>query len=204
MARYKGPRGKIVRKFGENIFGNPKYDRLLNQKPYPPGQHGLSRRKLSDYAMQLREKQKVKYMYGLLEKQFRLFFKKAEQMKGITGENLLTLLESRLDNTVYRLGFAASRMQARQMVLHRHITINGKVVNIPSFILKKGDTIQVREKSRRLAMFHDALKRVRAENIYPWLELDKAQLKGTFLDKPQRADIPVNVQDNMIVELYSK
>jgi small subunit ribosomal protein S4 len=204
MARYKGPRGKIVRKFGENIFGNPKYDRLLNQKPYPPGQHGLSRRKLSDYAMQLREKQKVKYMYGLLEKQFRLFFKKAEQMKGITGENLLTLLESRLDNTVYRLGFAASRMQARQMVLHRHITINGKVVNIPSFILKKGDTIQVREKSRRLAMFHDALKRVRAENIYPWLELDKAQLKGTFLDKPQRADIPVNVQENMIVELYSK
>lgn len=204
MARYKGPRGKIVRKFGENIFGNPKYDRLLNQKPYPPGQHGLSRRKLSDYAIQLREKQKVKYMYGLLEKQFRLFFKKAEQMKGITGENLLTLLESRLDNTVYRLGFAASRMQARQMVLHRHITVNGKVVNIPSFILKKEDTIQVREKSRRLAMFHDALKRVRAENIYPWLELDKAQLKGTFLDKPQRADIPVNVQENMIVELYSK
>jgi len=204
MARYKGPRGKIVRKFGENIFGNPKYDRLLNQKPYPPGQHGLSRRKLSDYALQLREKQKVKYMYGLLEKQFRLFFKKAERMKGITGENLLTLLESRLDNTVYRLGFAASRMQARQMVLHRHITVNGKVVNIPSFLLKKGDVIQVREKSRRLAMFHDALKRVRTENIYPWLELDKAQLKGTFLDKPQRADIPVNVQENMIVELYSK
>lgn len=204
MARFKEPRGKIVRKFGENIFGNPKYDRLLNQKPYPPGQHGLSRRKLSDYALQLREKQKVKYMYGLLEKQFRLFFKKAERMKGITGENLLTLLESRLDNTVYRLGFAASRMQARQIVLHRHITVNGNVVNIPSYILKKGDVIQVREKSRRLAMFHDALKRVRAENIYPWLELDKAQLKGTFLDKPQRTDIPVNVQENMIVELYSK
>jgi small subunit ribosomal protein S4 len=125
-------------------------------------------------------------------------------MKGVTGENLLQLLESRLDNTVHRLGFAVSRMQARQMVLHRHITVNGKIVNIPSYILKKNDVIQVREKSRRLGMFHDALKKVRAENIYPWLELDKAQLRGTFLDKPQRADIPVNVQENMIVELYSK
>jgi len=204
MARYTGPRGKIVRKFGENIFGNTKYDKLLNQKPYPPGQHGLSRKKFSDYALQLREKQKVKYMYGMLEKQFRVFFKKAEQMRGVTGENLLQLLESRLDNTVFRLGFSVSRMQARQMVLHRHITVNGKIVNIPSFILRKDDIIQVREKSRRLGMFHDALRKVRTENVYPWLDLDKAQLKGTFLDKPQRADIPVNVQENMIVELYSK
>ena len=125
-------------------------------------------------------------------------------MKGVTGENLLQLLESRLDNTVFRLGLAVSRTQARQMVLHRHIIVNGKTVNIPSFILKKDDTIQVRDKSRRLAMFHDALKKVRAENAYPWLELDKAQLKGVFLDKPQREDIPVNVQENMIVELYSK
>jgi small subunit ribosomal protein S4 len=204
MARYTGPKGKIVRKFGENIFGNPKYDKLLNQKPYPPGQHGLSRRKFSDYALQLKEKQKVKYMYGMLEKQFRVFFRKAEQMKGVTGENLLQLLESRLDNTVFRLGLAVSRTQARQMVLHRHITVNGRIVNIPSYILKKDDVIQVREKSRRLAMFHDAVRKVRAENAYPWLELDKAQLKGVFLDKPQREDIPVNVQENMIVELYSK
>lgn len=204
MARYTGAKGKIVRKFGENIFGNPKFDKLLNNKPYPPGQHGMARKKPSDYAIQLREKQKVKYMYGLLEKQFRIFFKKAERMKGVTGENLLQLLESRIDNTVFRLGFAVSRTQARQMVLHRHITVNGKIVNIPSYILKPGDVVQVHEKSRRLAMFHDALKRVRAENIYPWLELDKAQLMGKFADKPQRADIPVNVQENMIVELYSK
>ncbi len=204
MARYTGPKGKIVRKFGENIFGNIKFDKLLNQKPYPPGQHGLSRKKLSDYALQLREKQKVKYMYGLLERQFRVFFKKAERMKGVTGENLLQLLESRLDNTVFRLGLAVSRTQARQMVLHRHIMVNNNTVNIPSYILKKDDVIQVREKSRRLAMFHDALKKVRAENAYPWLELDKAQLKGIFLDKPQRVDIPVNIQENMIVELYSK
>jgi len=204
MARYTGPKGKIVRKFGENIFGNPKFDKLLSKKPYPPGQHGNARKKLSDYALQLREKQKLKYMYGLLEKQFRLTFKKAERMKGVTGENLLQLLESRLDNTVFRLGFAVSREQARQMVLHRHILVNDKIVNIPSFILKAGDVIKVREKSRRLGMFHDALKRVRAESIYPWLELDKAQMTGTFVEKPQRQDIPVNVQENMIVELYSK
>ena len=204
MARYTGPKGKIVRKFGENIFGNSKFDRLLGKKSYPPGQHGLSRRKQSDYAMQLREKQKLKYMYGLLEKQFRLYFKRAERMKGVTGENLLQLLESRLDNTVYRLGLAMSRAQARQIVLHKHIIVNNQVVNIPSFILKPGDMIMVREKSRRLGMFHDSLKRVRAENIYPWLELDKAQMQGKFSEKPQRIDIPVNVQENMIVELYSK
>ncbi len=204
MARYKGPRGKIVRKFGENIFANPKFDRLLAKKPYPPGQHGMKRKKVSDYALQLREKQKVKYMYGLLEKQFRRFFSKAERMKGVTGENLLQLLESRLDNTVFRLGFATTRAQARQMVLHRHIMVNGKVVNIPSYILKPGDVIQVREKSRRLAMFHEALKRVDADRMLPWLELDKASMTGKFLDRPKREDIPVNVQESMIVELYSK
>ncbi len=143
-------------------------------------------------------------MYGLLEKQFRLTFKKAERMKGVTGENLLQLLESRLDNTVYRLGFAVSRTQSRQMVLHKHILVNNRVVNIPSYVLKPGDEIQIRQKSRRLGMFHDALKHVRAEGIYPWLELDKAQMLGKFIEKPQRADIPVNVQENMIVELYSK
>ncbi|MBD3224051.1 MAG: 30S ribosomal protein S4 [Caldithrix sp.] len=204
MAKFKGPRGKIVRKFGENIFGNPKFDKLLNNKPYPPGQHGMARRKLSDYAMQLREKQKVKYMYGILEKQFRFYFRKADQMKGVTGENLLQILESRLDNTVFRLGLAVSRSQARQVVLHKHITVNGRVVNIPAYQLKPGDVIRVREKSRRLNMFHEALKKVRAENMYSWLELDKAQLTGTFMEKPSREDIPANVQENMIVELYSK
>ncbi len=204
MAKYNGPKGKIVRKFGENIFGNPKYDRLLSKKPYPPGQHGMKRRKLSDYALQLKEKQKVKYMYGMLERQFRRFFLKAERMKGVTGENLLQLLESRLDNTVYRLGFAQSRAQARQMVLHRHIMVNGKIVNIPSYILKPGDVIQVREKSKRLSMFHEALKRVDADRMLPWLELDKASLTGKFIDRPKREDIPVNVQESMIVELYSK
>lgn len=204
MARYTGPKAKIARKFGENIFGNTKFDKILSKKPYPPGQHGLSRKKLSDYAIQLKEKQKLKYMYGLLEKQFRLYFKKAERMKGVTGENLLQLLESRLDNTVFRLGLAMSRDQSRQMVLHRHILVNDKLVNIPSYILRPGDIIQVKEKSRRMSMFHEALKSVRADNMYPWLELDKSQLKGTYLDRPQRADIPVNVQENMIVELYSK
>jgi small subunit ribosomal protein S4 len=204
MAKYNGPKGKIVRKFGENIFGNPKYDRLLSKKPYPPGQHGMKRRKLSDYALQLKEKQKVKYMYGMLERQFRRFFLKAERMKGVTGENLLQLLESRLDNTVFRLGFAQSRAQARQMVLHRHIMVNGQIVNIPSFILKPGDVIQVREKSKRLSMFHEALKRVDADRMLPWLELDKANMTGKFIDRPKREDIPVNVQESMIVELYSK
>ncbi|MCB0282310.1 MAG: 30S ribosomal protein S4 [Calditrichae bacterium] len=204
MARYTGPKGKLVRKFGENIFGNPKFDKVLNNKPYPPGQHGMGRKKVSDYGIQLKEKQKLKIMYGLLEKQFRKYFKKAERMKGVTGENLLLLLESRLDNTLFRLGLAVSRSQARQLVLHRHITVNGKVVNIPSYLLTKGDTIQVREKSRRLAVFHESLKKVRAENMYPWLNLDKAHLSGEFLYAPHREEIPVNVQENMIVELYSK
>lgn len=204
MARYTGPKGKLVRKFGENIFGNPKFDKVLNNKPYPPGQHGMGRKKVSDYGIQLKEKQKLKIMYGLLERQFRKYFKKAERMKGVTGENLLLLLESRLDNTLFRLGLAVSRSQARQLVLHRHITVNGKVVNIPSYLLVKGDTIQVREKSRRLAVFHESLKKVRAENMYPWLNLDKAHLSGEFLYAPNREEIPVNVQENMIVELYSK
>jgi len=204
MARYTGARGKLVRKFGENIFGNPKFDKLLSNKPYPPGQHGMSRKKVSDYGLQLKEKQKLKIIYGLLERQFRKYFKKAERMKGITGENLLKLLESRLDNTIFRLGLAISRSQARQLVLHRHITVNGKVVNIPSYTLSDGDSIQVREKSRKLSVFHESLKKVRAENMYAWLNLDKASLTGEFLYTPQREEIPVNIQENMIVELYSK
>jgi len=204
MARYTGPKGKLVRKFGENVFGNPKFDKLLSNKPYPPGQHGMSRKKVSDYGVQLKEKQKLKIMYGLLERQFRKYFKKAERMQGVTGENLLKLLESRLDNTIFRLGLAVSRTQARQLVLHRHITVNGKIVNIPSFILSKGDTVQVREKSRKLSVFHESLKKARTESMYPWLNLDKAQLTGEFLYAPQRDEIPVNIQENMIVELYSK
>jgi small subunit ribosomal protein S4 len=204
MARYTGARGKLVRKYGENIFGNPKFDKLLSNKPYPPGQHGMSRKKVSDYGMQLKEKQKLKIIYGLLERQFRKYFKKAERMKGVTGENLLKLLESRLDNTIFRLGLAISRSQARQLVLHRHITVNGKIVNIPSYTLSDGDTMQVREKSRKLSVFHESLKKVRAENMYAWLNLDKATLTGEYLYTPQREEIPVNIQENMIVELYSK
>jgi len=204
MARYTGPKGKLVRKFGENVFGNPKFDKLLSNKPYPPGQQGMSRKKVSDYGMQLKEKQKLKIMYGLLERQFRKYFKKAERMQGVTGENLLQLLESRLDNTLFRLGLAVSRTQARQLVLHRHITVNGKIVNIPSYNLAKGDTVQVREKSRKLAVFHESLKKARTESMYPWLNLDKAQLTGEFLYAPQREEIPVNIQESMIVELYSK
>jgi len=204
MARYTGPRGKLVRKFGENIFGNPKFDKLLNNKPYPPGQHGMARKKVSDYGIQLKEKQKLKIMFGLLERQFRRYFKRAERMKGVTGENLLLLLESRLDNTVFRLGLATSRSQARQLVLHKHITVNNQVVNIPSFVLSAGDSIQVREKSRRLSVFHESLKKVRTDNMYPWLKLDKAKLSGEYLYAPNREEIPVNIQESMIVELYSK
>lgn len=204
MARYTGPKAKIVRKFGENIFGNPKFDRILAKKSYAPGQHGLNRKKVSDYALQLREKQKVKYMYGLLEKQFRLVFKRADRMKGVTGENLLMLLESRLDNTIFRLGLTVSRDQARQMILHRHFLVNDHIVNIPSYTLKPGDTIQVKSKSRKLSAIHESLKKIQGDSMYPWLTLDKAKLTGTFVDRPQRVDIPVNIQENMIVELYSK
>jgi len=204
MARNNGPKGKLVRKFGENIFGNPKFDKLLSNRPYAPGQHGTARKKVSDYGLQLREKQKLKFMYGLLERQFRNYFRKAEQMKGVTGENLLQLLESRLDNTVFRLGLGISRTQARQLVLHRHLLVNNKIVNIPSFLLKDGDIIQVKEKSRKLSVFHESLKKVRADNAYAWLNMDKAKLTGEFLYTPQREEIPVNIQENMIVELYSK
>ena len=204
MARYTGPKGKIVRKFGENIFGNPKFDKLLAKKGHPPGQHGLARKKFSDYALQLREKQKLKYMYGLLEKQFRLTFKKAEKMKGVTGEILLQFLECRLDNLVYRLGFAPSRKAARQLVLHNHITVNGKKVNIPSFEVKPGSVISVREKSRNLDMIHQALKDAGRGIDLDWVQLDKVKIEGKLLEVPSRTQIPVTVQEQMIVELYSK
>jgi small subunit ribosomal protein S4 len=203
MARHTGPKAKLVRKFGENIFGNPKFDKILSNKPYGPGQHGAGRKRVSDYGVQLKEKQKLKIMYGLFEKQFRNLFKKAERMRGITGENLLKLLESRLDNTVYRLGFAISRAQARQLVLHRHFTVNGDSVNIPSYSLKPGDVIAVRQNSKKMDVFHNAL-RIRKSNPYEWIEVEKANLSGTFVNIPERAEIPVNVNEQLIVELYSK
>ncbi len=203
MARYTGPKAKLVRKFGENIFGNPKFDKILSNKPYGPGEHGAGRKRVSDYGLQLKEKQKLKVMYGLFEKQFRNVFKKADRMRGITGDNLIQLLERRLDNTVFRLGFAASRAQARQLVLHRHLTVNGKSVNIPSYILKPGDVIAVRQKSKKMDVFHNAL-RIRKSNPYEWIEVEKANLSGTFVKIPERSEIPVNVNEQLIVELYSK
>ena len=203
MGRYTGPRAKLVRKFGENIFGNPKFDKILSKKPYGPGQHGNGRKRVSHYGTQLKEKQKLKIMYGLYEKQFRNYFKKADRMRGITGENLLQLLERRLDNTVYRLGFATSRAQARQLVLHRHLTVNGKLVNIPSYLLKPGDVIEVKQKSKKMDVFHNAL-RIRKSNPYEWIEVEKANLSGTFVAIPERSQIPVNVNEQLIVELYSK
>jgi len=203
MARYTGPKAKLVRKFGENIFGNPKFDKILSNKPYGPGQHGAGRKRVSDYGTQLKEKQKLKIMYGLFEKQFRNIFKRADNMRGITGENLLQLLERRLDNTVYRLGFAASRSQARQLVGHGHLTVNGKRVNIPSYALRPGDIIAVKQASKKMDVFHNAL-RIRKTNPYEWLEVEKANLSGTFVKIPERAEIPVNINEQLIVELYSK
>ena len=205
MAKITTSKGKLVRKYGENIFGNPKYDRLLNRKPYAPGQHGQSRRsKLSNYGVQLREKQKIKFMYGLLEKQFRLTFEKAEKMKGETGTNMLQLLESRLDNVVYRLGFSPSRPSGRQMVSHKHFLVNNKVVNIPSYILNPGDVIEVRKKSKKMDIILDAMRRIKGDMDLPWLGLDKAKMRGTFVAVPDRDEMQLTVNEQLIVELYSK
>jgi len=205
VAKLSIPKGKLVRKYGENIFGNPKYDRLLNKKPYSPGQHGPTRRRrISNYGIQLREKQKIKFMYGLLERQFRNYFAKAELMKGETGTNLLQLLESRLDNVVFRLGFASTRSQARQLVSHAHFLVNDRKCNYPSRLLKPGDTVQVREKSRKLDIILDAMKRIKGDIDLPWLELDKAKMKGTFLAVPERDEMNLTVNEQLVVELYSK
>ena len=205
MAKVTTSKGKLVRKFGENIFGNPKYNRLLNRKPYKPGQHGQSRRsKLSNYGVQLQEKQKIKFMYGLLEKQFRLTFEKAEKMKGETGTNMLQLLESRLDNVVYRLGFAPSRPSGRQMVSHKHFLVNNKVVNIPSYIVNPGDVIEVREKSKKMDIILDAMRRIKGDMDLPWLGLDKAKMRGTFVAVPDRDEMQLTVNEQLVVELYSK
>jgi small subunit ribosomal protein S4 len=200
MARYRGPKAKIARKFREPIFGPSK---ALEKKNYPPGQHGNSRRrgKKSEYANQLAEKQKAKYTYGLLEKQFSLTFERAARKKGITGENLLKFLEARLDNTVFRMGIAPTRRSARQLVGHKHIRVNGVLTNIPSYQLKPGDIIEVREKSKSLELISDSTS---AGRSFSWLEFDKTTLKGTFLNYPEREDIPENIKEQLIVELYSK
>ena len=205
MAKSNTAKGKLVRKFGENIFGNPKYDRLLNRKPYNPGQHGQSRRaKLSNYGIQLREKQKIKFMYGLLEKQFRLTFQKADKMKGETGTNMLQLLESRLDNVVHRLGFAISRPAARQLVSHKHILLNGKCVNIPSLIVKPGDVVSIRNKSKKMDCIIESMKNIKGDIDLAWLSLDKAKMSGTFISIPEREDMQLTVNEQLVVELYSK
>lgn len=201
MARYTGPKTKIARKFGEPIFGD---DKVLQRRNFPPGQHGQNRRrKTSEYGVQLREKQKAKYTYGVLERQFRNLFDKASRMKGITGEILLQLLEQRLDNVVYRLGIAPTRAAARQLVLHRHIVVNGGVVNIPSYQVVPGDVVGVREKSKSLEVIGDNLSGFN-HSKYPWIEWDEAAKAGKFLHVPAREDITENIKEQLIVELYSK
>ncbi len=201
MGRYIGPKTKIARKFGEAIYGA---DKALEKRNYPPGQHGLARKrkKVSEYGQQLGEKQKAKATYGLLEKQFARTYDQASRMGGITGENLLKLLECRLDNVVYRLGIAPTRAGARQLVSHRHMCVNGSVVNIPSYSLKVGDVISVREKSKSLEVIANSLSG--GKTRYAWLEWDNASLTGKFLQRPERAEIPENIHEQLIVELYSK
>lgn len=200
MARYTGPKTKVARKFGEAIFGE---DRSLEKRNYPPGQHGMARRraKRSEYATQLQEKQKAKYTYGILEKQFRNIFEAAQSAKGITGEVLLQICESRLDNVVYRLGIAPTRAAARQLVTHKHITVNSEVVNIPSYRLKAGDKIAVREKSKSLEVITNALS---TRKSYDWMMWNEETKEGTFISVPQRVQIPENIKEQLIVELYSK
>lgn len=201
MARYTGPKTKIARRFREAIFGP---DKTLEKKNYPPGMHGNSRRrgKQSEYAIQLAEKQKAKYTYGILERQFARTFHLAAKKRGITGENLLKLLESRLDNTVYRLGIAPSRSAARQFVSHKHILVNGEVVNVPSMLLKAGDKIAVREKSKSLEAITTSLST--GKKRFSWLDWDDKSMSGTFVNFPERTEIPENIKEQLIVELYSK
>lgn len=200
MARYSGPKQKIARRYREPLFG---FSKALDRKNYGPGQHGKGRKgKPSNFAIQLSEKQKAKYLYGVLERQFRKIFQQAARLKGSTGDNLMQLLECRLDNTVYRMGFSPSRRGARQLVSHKHVTVNKQVVNIPSYQLKPGDVVEVRERSKSLESVNDSLSG--KPNRYPWITIDKANLSGTFLNYPERTDIPENIQERLIVELYSR
>ncbi len=209
MARYTDASCKLCRRERQKLFlkGTKCFtDKCpIERKNYPPGQHGLSRRsRMTDYAVQLREKQKVRKTYGLLEKQFRNYFKEASRRKGVTGNNLVSILESRLDNTLYRLGLAPSRKSARQLILHRHLTINDQVVDRASYHLKSGDVIKVREKSKKLPVFHDSMKRMKDTMMMPWLSLDKATMTGTYLKNPEREEVPFIGNEQLIVELYSK
>jgi small subunit ribosomal protein S4 len=201
MARYIGPKSKIARKFKEPIFGP---DKALEKKNYPPGMHGLSKKraKQSEYAVQLQEKQKAKYTYGILERQFAKIYTMAQRAHGVTGEVLLQLIESRIDNVVYRMGIAPTRSAARQLVSHNHITINGNVVNIPSYILKAGDTVAVRERSKTLEVITSAV--AGSTNAFPWMDFDKNSMTGKFIAVPERVQIPENIKEQLIVELYSK
>jgi small subunit ribosomal protein S4 len=201
MARYTGPKTKIARKFGEAIFGD---DKSFEKRNYPPGQHGANRRrgKKSEYSIQLAEKQKAKYTYGILERQFANIFKKASSSKGITGEILLQLCECRLDNVVYRMGVAPSRSAARQLVSHRHITVNGELVNIPSYSLNAGDVVAVREKSKSLMAIENSL--ANRSDVYEWLSWNSETKQGNFVSVPERIQIPENIKEQLIVELYSK
>ena len=201
MARYTGPKTKIARKFGEAIFGD---DKSLEKRNYPPGQHGNNRRrgKKSEYAIQLMEKQKAKYIYGILERQFRNLFKKASRSKGVTGEVLLQLCESRLDNIIFRMGISKTRAGARQLVSHRHITVNGRIVNIPSYILKPGNVIGVREKPKSLNIIIENSEKNNSN--YEWLNWNNKSFEGTFISVPKRDQIPENIKEQLIVELYSK
>jgi small subunit ribosomal protein S4 len=200
MARYKGPKQKIARRFREPIFG---FSKALERKSYGPGQHGKNRRnKVSEYGVQLAEKQKCRYMYGLLEKQFRILFEKASRMSGSTGYNMMKLLEARLDNTIYRMGYAPTRRAARQLVSHKHVKVNGQVVNIPSYSLRPGDEIEIRERSKSLEVVSQSAST--HNNRFAWLEVDKNNYTGKFLSFPEREDIPENIQERLIVELYSR
>ena len=209
MARYIGPNCKLCRREGEKLF--LKGDRCIGGKcsfekrGFAPGQHGKNKRfKVSEYGIQLREKQKARQIYGIFEIQFRNYFKKAEREIGITGENLLKIVERRLDNVVYRLGFAPSRKSARQLIRHRHFMVNDRIVDIPSYIVSKGDIIKVREKSKKLELIHNSMRKVKEGKQLPWLSLNKANMIGEFIDIPERSDIPVTINEKLIVELYSK
>jgi len=209
MARYTGPVCKLCRREGMKLF--LKGERCnstkcsFETKSYAPGQHGqTNRRRLSNYGLQLREKQKIKRIYGVLENQFRLYFAKAAREKGVTGTNLMKILESRLDNVVYRIGFASSRNMARQLTLHRHFTVNDKIVDIPSYQCRAGDIIQVRDNSKKLIYIHESMKRIRGDHDLPWLILDKAKMQGIYIQVPERDQMGLNVNEQLVVELYSK
>ena len=209
MARYTDANCKLCRRERTKLFlkGLKCFtDKCpIESRNFPPGQHGASKKhRITDYAVQLREKQKIRNTYGILEKQFRNYFATASKKKGVTGDNLVKLLESRLDNTLYRLGLAPSRKAARQLILHRHLTVNNKTVNIPSYLLKSGEVIKVNEKSKKLEVFHESMKRMKDNMIVPWLSLDKANMSGTYLHNPERAEVPFIGNEQLVVELYSK